>query len=288
MIRALPLIAVLILFFCGQALLQQRVTRAYHLLPEPESATVLPLQFLQVVSLEYRNFVADMFFLKALNRFGETLERSEHNIVGEHVDDWEWAAMMAEIDLSTSLDPYFLDPYYFANAIITHNQKLIPRVSLLLESGAKKRDWDWELPFYAGFNYFFYLNQPVKASELLMEAARRPTNKSSLLSTLAARLAYQGEKTKNAIIFLKQMLASATDESVKDIYETRLQSLEGIYIIERAAEIYRERFQERPKAVTQLVTMGILKKLPIDPYGGKYFFDKNCKVKTTSNFRPVD
>lgn len=268
--------------------MQQSLDEKYSTLPVPETASVLSVELLEVVSLEYKSLVADLFFLKALNRFGQTLERSDSNIVGENVESWEWRLLLDEVTLSVNLDPYFLDPYYFANAIITHHQPLISPVTRLLEKGAEAREWDWELPFYAGFNHFFSLKQPLEASTWLMDAAQRPNSKSTLLSTLAARLAFEGNQTENAIIFLQQMLQSATDETTKGVYRKRLKSLEGVYVLEQAIDIFRDNFKADPADLNDLVSAGVLKQLPVDPYGGSYYFDYDNKVKTTSNFRPVE
>lgn len=286
--KAFLLAVCIIVIFLGQSLMQQSLDEKYSALPEPETASVLPAEFLEVASIEYKSLVADLFFLKALNRFGRTLERSDSNIVGEHVEDWEWRLMFDEVKLSACLDPYFLDPYYFANAIITHHQPFLSPVTQLLEEGAEAREWDWELPFYAGFNHFFFLNQPLKASNWLMVAAQRPTSKSTLLSTLAARLAYEGQATENAIIFLNQMLQSASDETTKSVYRDRLESLEGVYVLEKAIAIYRQNFEKDPERLDDLVVAKILKKLPVDPYGGTYYLDGENRVKTTSNFTPVN
>jgi len=284
----LLLTVALVFCFSGQILLQKRMQVSFDQLPQPESATILPLDFLKVASLDYRNLVADLFFLKALTHFGETFERGESTIVGTYVKDWEWQVMLDELDLSTSLDPLFLDPYYFANAIITHHTSLIPAVVVLLERGSKARDWDWELPFYTGFNYFYYLDQPAKASDFLMQAATRSTDGGSVISTLAARLAYEGKKTENAILFLRKMLASASDESARKSYGTRLKSLEGIYIVEKGVELFRQRYGSNPENVAALVSGKILTRIPEDPYGGDYYIDSDGSVKTTSNLRPVD
>ena len=79
---------------------------------------------------------------------------------------------------------------------------MVRETNELLEKGTRYRDWDWNLPFYAGFNNFFFLHDNAKASELLATAAQRPGPSEQLLS-LAARLAYTEKKTENAIMFLR-------------------------------------------------------------------------------------
>lgn len=281
------LILCLVVSFSAQLSIKNGLEGKYAELPEPQTASVLPHELIELASIEYRNLVADIFFLKVINRFGSTLEGSNSNIVGANIDEWEWLLMMEELELSASLDPYFLDPYYFANAIMTHYEPLIPEITRLLERGASLRDWDWELPFYTGFNYFYFLKDPLTASQWLMDSAKRPTNKSSLLPTLAARLAYEGQQTENAIVFLKQMLSMTTDVTATTVYKARLKSLERIYVLEKAVDLYTHEIGKAPENLGQLVSVGVLKEIPVDPYGGVYYLDNKKKVHTTSNLRPT-
>ena len=156
-----------------------------------------------------------------------------------------------------------------------------------MKKGRRSVFWDWELPFYVGFNYFFNLDEPGKASDWLMDASRRTNNRSSVLVTLASRLAYQGQKTENAIIFLRGMIAQAEDDSTRRIYSMRLKSLEGIYLVEKAVKAYRQKFGTDPDDLESLVGSGVLLSTPEDPYGGTYYLDEDKNAKTTSNFRPI-
>ncbi len=288
MIKTAMLVLVTAFFFFVQLYFQGSMTLEHNDLPQAQAAVVLPIKVLDVAALDYKSLVSDLVFLGALNRFGKTLERDESGIVGSQVKDWEWQVLFEEIELALAMDPYFLDPYYFANSILTYNAQFLLQVNLLLEEGAGERYWDWELPFYVGYNYFFEFNQPQEASRWLMDAAQRSTSKSSVLTTLAARLAYEGDETENAIVFLRQMLASASDEMTRSVYEMRLKSLEGIFFMEKALDVYANHFGTRAKSLADLISVGILHSIPVDPYGGEYFLDKDGKVKTTSGLRPMN
>ncbi len=281
------ILSIILILWGGQAWLQKPLARMNSALPKPESSTAIPVEVLQVASLEYKAVVSDLFLLDALNGFGKTVERGTSGVVGENVEDWEWKMMMAQVEIASALDPYFLDPYYFANAVLTHFRPLLPRVNLLLKRGSEYREWDWELPFYVGFNYFYFLSQPKEASDWLMEASTRPNNKSTLLATLAARLAYKGQHTENAIVFLMQMIKTAKDPAIIEIYKTRLKSLQGIFLIEKAVRKFEKIYGKITQNIKELVDSGILGSVPIDPYGGVYTIDQDGKVSTTSNFIPV-
>ncbi|MBI5286952.1 MAG: hypothetical protein HY878_05100, partial [Deltaproteobacteria bacterium] len=223
---------------------------------------------------------SDYLFLQALVFMGSTLERQER----PRVKEWEWRWMYNVLNASTDLDPYFLDPYYFGQAHLTWEGNLVRETNTMLEKGSRYRNWDWMLLFYAGFNSFYFLHEDANASEYLMEASKRPDASPSIAS-LAARLAYKGKRTENAIIFLQEMIKRTEDEDIRKHYETRLEALKGILFLERAVAFYKDRFGRMPDNLRELVDKGIIRGLPGDPYGGEFYIDKDGSIKTTSELR---
>jgi len=252
---------------------------AHKNLPVDESgAYVLPAPLLKIASLEYSGLVSDLLFLRATVFYGGTMERVER----PRVKDWEWHWMINLLDAASELDPYFYDLYYFANANISPAPGMLPAVNSMLEKGSRYRDWDWILPFYLGFNYYYQLQDNDKAVNFLMEGAKRP-GAPTLLSTLAARLAYRGKRTENAILFLQEILRKTDDEDTQKVYKDRLGALIGIYQLEKAVALYRERFGALPLSLNDLLSQGIIQALPVDPYGGRFYLETDGSVKTTSN-----
>lgn len=241
---------------------------------------VMPSPILKITALEFDGLASDFLFLQALVFEGSTFERKER----PRVKEWEYRWMYNTLSASTDLDPYFFDPYYFGNANLTWEGNLIRETNTMLDKGSRYRDWDWMLPFYIGFNNFYFLQENDKASEYLMEASKRP-NSPSLLPTLAARLAYKAKKTENAIIFLDEILKKTEDEATIKAYEKRLNALKGILFLERAAAAYQERFKRPPEKLDALIAKGVISEIPQDPYGGKFYIDKDGSIKTTSELR---
>lgn len=253
------------------------------MLPKGEEASyVLPAPLLKITALEFDSLASDFTFLQAMVFMGSTFERKER----PRVKEWEWRWLHDTLNASTDLDPYFLDPYYFGEANLTWEGNMIREANKLLEKGSKYRDWDWMLPFFIGFNHFYFLQENDRASEYLMEASKRP-DASPMFASLATRLAYKGNRTENAIIFLRQLLKDTTDERLKKEYETRLTALEKILFLEKAVTVYNERFEKAPSKLDDLVTAGIIRTVPEDPYGGKFYIDTEGSIKTTSDLRPM-
>jgi hypothetical protein len=268
------------IIFLHVVLLQMAVTESKRLPAAPESGIIIPAPVLTITSLEFKGFVSDLLFIKALIFKGSTYERKEEPRIKP--EEWQWLnkVLMA----STDLDPYFFDPYYLANAHMTWEAGMVRETNALLDKGTRYRDWDWVLPFFAGFNNFFFLHENMKAAELLTTASRRPGPSEQLLS-LAARLAYTDKKTENAITFLEAILNKTEDTELRKQYMTRIQALQARLLLERGVSSYKKKFGKYPIVLQDLIQSRIIPEIPLDPYGGKFSLDTQGQVTNTKDYQ---
>lgn len=268
----------LLIALTGQVLSLTRADRARELLPLAVGADyALPPQILKLSALEFDGLLSDVIFLKTLSFYGKTFERTERPRVRESELNWINDSLTA----ATELDPYFLDPYYLANSTLAWEGDRVKQANLLLEKGAQYRQWDWLLPFYAGFNHYYFLHDNARAAKLLEEAARR-SGGNPLLATLAARLSYESNQTESAIIFLEEMLRQATDDYSRREYGQRLTALKDILALEKNVAEYQAKVGRAPTALSDLLEQGIVHGLPREPYGGTYYFDQESKTVRSS------
>lgn len=247
-------------------------------LPRGEgSALVLPSSILKITALEFKGLVSDVLFLDAIAFYGGTLNRSER----PRLKEWEWQWIEKTLSASTDLDPYFLDPYLFGNATLTWDAGMIVEANNLLAKGSRHRTWDWMLPFFAGFNNFYFLQENEKAAEFLMEASRRP-GADPMLVSIASKLAFKEKKTETSIQFLEEMLQRTDDELIQQRFKKRIVALRGILLLEQAVVQYKKSFHRKPQSVELLVAKGIIQNIPPDPYGGKFYLDPSGSVKSTT------
>jgi hypothetical protein len=259
----------------------RKVTEGFKLLPTAEDSTIMiPAPIMKIVALDFRGIASDMLFLNSLVFVGRTHERKEK----PRVKPWEWKWLYSMLDASTSLDPYFLDPYYFANAQLTWEALMIYENNRLLERGSKYRDWDSWLPFSIGFNYFYFLQDNLNARKWLLEASHRP-DAQQWYANLAAKLAYEKKRTETAISFLEEMSKRTEDETLKKKYENRLDFLRQVLKVENAVETYKKKFGRVPPDIQALMRAGILHEIPTDPYEGQLYLDLDGKVKSTSELQ---
>lgn len=241
-----------------------------------DAGYVLPSKFSAILAFGYKGLLADFLFLKAVTFYGE------RHINQRILSDRDWEYLKTSLDVVTDLDPYFEDPYVFAEGNLAWEGR-VAEANQLLEKGRKHRDWDWRIPYYIGFNHFYFLQDYQKGGEYVMEAARIPGSH-PFLSTLGARLAYYGGKSKTAVIFLKQMLVQTQDSRLRARLERRLLALERAVELEDLIDRFTQDQGRAPRRIEELVSADYVDFLPADPYGGEWLILQNGRVFSSSKF----
>ncbi|MBN2429354.1 MAG: hypothetical protein JXK94_13550 [Deltaproteobacteria bacterium] len=238
---------------------------------------VLPSKYSRVLAVGNKGLLADFLFLKTTTFYGERVVHKQ-NLSEE---DWEY--VLSGLESVTDLDPYFQDPYIFAEGILTWGVGKIDEANQFLKKGMKYRTHDWRLPYYLGFNHFYFKKDLPKGADYLMQASRLP-NSPNFLPKLAARLGYYGDRAKTAILFLKGMILETQDEGVRKFLLKRQTALErASWIEEQIVKFKAEQFRP-PANLGELVIFGYVDLFPEDPYGGQWMIMPNGRVFSTSKF----
>jgi len=233
---------------------------------------------LRTTSLDQQYLVSSTLIMKVLFYYGSLFEAQKN-----HIDiPPNYDGMVDVIETAVKLDPYNMDGYYFAQAILTWDNRRIERANALLEYGMKYRDWDFYLPFFAGFNAAYFLKDYPTAAKYYQRAA--DLTGYALFSKLAGRYMYEAGKTELAIVYLKTMLASTHDETIRQSFQLRLAALEETRRAEVARDLFIAEQGRHPKSLAELEQTGTLDFPLVDPYGGKFFLDETGQVRTTSKF----
>ncbi|MEW6683460.1 MAG: hypothetical protein AB1451_11155 [Nitrospirota bacterium] len=279
--RATALPALLGALLAGHALLSVELASVRGAVAaRGELAPPLPVVALKLLSLEYDSLIADLLFSRTLSFHGGQLNRRES------INEDTYRIIYRRLDAASALDPYFVDPYYFGQAVLAWGANMPRETNALLDRGRIHRADDWVMPFFMGFNAFYFLRDDAQAAEYLMDASQRP-GAAPLLGLLAARLASKGGTTEVAVVFLDQLAARTEDSVTRGQIRQRADALRGIRSLELAVEHYRDAFGEAPRDLRVLVERGVVPSLPVDPYGGTYYLRPDGSVWTTSDLRPV-
>jgi tetratricopeptide (TPR) repeat protein len=240
--------------------------------PEVRLGFFPPAPVVKALSADQYQFLSQVITLQSLFYFG--------SIVEERRQIHDWSRVHQALYTATRLDPYNMDAYYFAQAVLTWDAKMPQQAIELLEYGFAHRTWDWYLPFFLSFDYAFFLKDYIKAADYMARAAE--LNPHAWFSTLAARYFYEGGETALALAYLKEMIDTARSEPLKRHMMIRAEALEKILHLEEAVLIYKKRYKQAPKKLDDLIRAGIVRQIPEDPYGGSFFLDEQGRVRTTS------
>lgn len=238
---------------------------------------VIPSKFSRVLALEHKGLLSDFLLLRAINLFGERI------VADQPMNEEDWRFIISSLEVVTDLDPYFLDPYYLGEGLLAWESGKYLEANRLLEKGRKHRTWDWQMPFFLGFNHFYFLADNAKGADYLMEASRHQGSP-TFLPELASRIGYYGGKAKDAAVFLKGILLQTDDPRVKRRLEKRLAALEKAGHLEDLVQKFTRDTGSPPLQIGDLVDLGYLETLPSEPYGGEWVILENGRVFSTSKF----
>lgn len=233
---------------------------------------------LKVLTGDQRTLVAEYAVVKVLFYYGTMVERAKGKIALQP----EYYNMFKTLETAIQLDPYNMDSYYFAQAAFTWEVGRAGDVNRLLEYGMKYRTWDWSLPFYAAFNDAFFLKNYEGAARNMKKAAQ--ISGDPLFTNLAARYFYEAGRSELGIVFLESMEKGSKDEKIRKVYSVRKEALVAVEYLTKGAAEFQRRNKRPPANLRELVSSGIIPKIPDDPYGGLFYLDHKGAVRSTSKF----
>ena len=229
--------------------------------PSPQAAKLLSFGFDAVF--------ADFSWMRAIQIVG-----SERGAAGlSHV-------LAALIDLVTSLDPWVDHPYRFAAVWINDDEAAVRKANALIRRGIEHHPEDWRGYFYLAFNHFFYLDEQEEAARALKPALSlegRPI----YLTRLYARLDAQAGGLDAAAAFLAEMAQQATDEVERSKFQEALREIETerrARFLDTARAEYVRRHRRDITKVEDLVSGGVLRALPPDPFGAGWMINETSQI----------
>lgn len=233
-----------------------------HGLPGSAKLSYLPKgEYLKIAVVGYRNIVADLLWLKAVQGLSGRQQTHEGYLGAYHA-----------ADVLTDLDPEFVHAYQYTGTVLGVIAGM-PRESVeLLKKGVRHNPSVWQLSFFLGYDYYYELGDPVNAAKHFQAAALLP-GAPPWLAGLAARMSFEANDPNAALEFLQRIYSQTQDEEVKKGLAQRIREAAAerdIRMIERGIKTYREQVGENPETLEDLVRSGIVANIPPEPFGGRY------------------
>ncbi len=231
----------------------------------------------EAFSFGQRALVADLFFLRALIHFGEVYDRPEEK-------DAEW--LYANLDVVTWLDPGFRSAYFYGGVIFASTEEEVKRANIFLLEAIKRAPREWRIPFWIGCNYYYEIKDYQAAIEYFRRAAGLPLSP-PYIEAILAMLYYKASHPQTALAILQELKKSATNRREEVLLEKKIAWLSNIIELESRLAEFKEKFQRPPLSLEELVSKGVLNKIPEDPFGGGYFLEPDSgRVKSITFSKP--
>jgi len=267
---------VLLIGFAGVWKLQQQIDVQRTAVHQEQNDLVLRSgAMLRSMSLEYAPLVADLYWTRAVQYYGDKRRRGDADI----------QLLWPLLDIATTLDPKLIVAYRFGSTFLS---EAAPRGAgrpdlaiALINRGIQANPTQWRLYEDLGFIYYFNFKDFAKASAAFLEGSKKP-GAYIWMKNLAAKVLEQGETRETSAFLWNEIYSSATNPEVKQNALTHLQLLKADAECEQLTAIaaeYEKRSGKRPGSMRDLVNAGVLKDAPLDPLGFVYLFDAEGKAQ---------
>ena len=257
----------LTLFLLGYGFLfyqQEHISRQI----EPHLSSPLPSVVQKAVLGVLRQLSAEMHFIRTCVFLGNP--RSDPT--GETNAD----NLALNFQVMADLHPLFIDTYFLCQSTLAYQGGRHTRAAnKVLEKGMAAMPDQWILPFFKGFNHYFYLKENRQAAEDLMLASKIPGSV-SWLGHLASKLAAEEGDIENGLIWLNAILRTEEDEQMRERYKKEIAIFEKAYAVQKAIFQFHQMHAVVPPNLTDLIP-DFLPGLP-DFGGSNYYLEWNPPV----------
>ncbi|MEL6761082.1 MAG: hypothetical protein AAFP04_11845 [Myxococcota bacterium] len=233
----------------------------------------------RLLSLGHYAVVADYYWLRALGHFGDaTLHRDLY------------PQLEPLLTRANRLDPYFRSIYRLAGTALTLNGMEVELSNRLLRRGVKYRPDVWEIPFYLGFNTYYFEHDFEKAAEILARAAKLP-GAPEHTGGVATRLAAEAGRPEIGLQLVEEILAQMpedeNDELRKQYVERRNTLALEVQLgwLNEAASRFRAERGTAATSLDDLLSAGLLTEIPQEPLGGTYRIEDGVVVSSNDDRR---
>lgn len=223
-------------------------------------------QILQKITFGYDNLVTDLVWLQTVQYIGGNARSSDYPLLSEYLDNL------------TDLDPQFYMPYFVAQILLPEIKQTDQAIQIS-EKGLKNLPNRWEIPYYLGYIYYYYLNDYEQGALMYEKASQIP----GVLSS-AKRMAInlQSKANKHAVALEMWIYAyeQETNPDVQELIAKKILREQNFLELEKAIQSYFQKNGFYPKNIEILVQEGLIQKVPQDPIAPwqKYLIENGVVV----------
>lgn len=261
--KKIYLYSIFVLIFAGiissQALFDSSQEKSAYIEP-----LVLKANVVKAADLGLNNAAADYEWLSLIQYFGG----------GESPS---YAKLSDYLSTTTELDPKFSYPYAFG-ALILPSFGFIDQGIALAQKGVELHVPDWQIPYYLATTFHLNKNDPANAAKYFDIAANTPGVPDGI-KKVVTRYGGRSDKRKQTEEIWTGIYETAKDDIVKERAKNYIIHFEIMDLLEQAAKQYYSINKKYPSEPNDLVTAGILRAVPPDPFGFEYVFNETGQAQ---------
>ena len=221
---------------------------------------------LKRLSLGYDSLLADIYWTRAIQYFGERTRRPGAN----------FDLLAPLLDITTTLDPKLIVAYRFGAIFLSEPEPAgagRPDAAVgLVKNGIAANPDEWRLYQDLGFLYSIHLKDYQKASQAYLEGSKNPQAQ-IWMKVMAARVAESGDAIETSKLIWEEVYASTQDALIHRSALGHIQALDAEADLRRlneSSETFRIKFGKYPLTIRQLQDAGLVGERLQDPAGYPY------------------
>lgn len=249
-------------------------------LNEPQNREVLLLPRLEVYesfSLGYRNALAELLWFKINNYFGKHFQGSKN---------YPWLNHMCQLILKLDSNP--THTFEFCASMLAYEAKDTAAAIAILDEAVKAHPKVWKFWFLRGFFYSYLLKDKEKAAEDYKVVGTLEGVPDGILRVTIERTA---RTILELISNLEAIYSSTQNTKVREVLLEKIRRARltrDLEFLEEAQKKHVEKLGKGAVSLEELLSAGLIPKIPLDPWGGKYFINPNSgEFKSSSSKKPL-
>lgn len=177
-------------------------------------------------------------------------------------DKIRFAESMAQnFEVMTEIYPKFGDAYIYCQSFLAPlSPEYALRTNDILDRAVNHLPDRLYFPFFQGFNYYFYLEQPQKAAEVYFELAKKP-GAPTWYGRLAGKLMAQEGNLQVGRNMILMMLKAEQDEIMREQYRSSLRDFDKALVVQGFLAKFKVERGREARSLDDLVP-GYLSALP--------------------------
>ena len=235
---------------------------------------------LKRLSLGYSGLLADVYWTRAVQYFGARLQTRETR-------NLRYDLLYPLLDITTDLDPHLIVAYQNGAVFLSGQPPMgagqADKAVQLLEKGTRANPEYWRLYFTLGFIQYMD-RKDYKAAQAAFETGSANPNALSWMKVMAATMAEHAAEAGTAAALWARLYDSTQDGNIRKNALQHIAALrvdQDVQELEHRVAVFRQHTGQLPSGWPDLVRLGLIKGIPVDPNQAPYRLMPNGSVQVS-------